>query len=153
MVEFLIKSYEELSLDDLYNLLQLRSEIFVVEQNCAFQDMDGLDRKSLHVLGYKDNQLVAYSRLFKPEDYFEFASIGRVVVKEGERHSGLGQKLMKISIQEIKKRFNQSVIKLSSQCYITKFYRSVGFREIGEIYLEDNIPHISMIYDCNHSAY
>lgn len=145
MLKITTKTYTELSLDELYSLLQLRSAVFVVEQNCVYQDLDGKDKKALHVLGYKNNRLVAYTRIFKPGDYFEYASIGRVLVIEEERHHKYGYDIMNASINVIKDRFETSTIKLSAQTYLKRFYNNLGFEAVGEGYLEDEIPHIAMI--------
>jgi len=140
-----IKSFQELSTIELYNILQLRSEVFVVEQDCVYQDIDGKDDKALHIVGMVENELVAYTRCFKPGDYFKEASIGRVVVKESQRKFKRGNQLMNSSIEAIEKHYNTTTIKISAQCYLNKFYTNLGFNAIGEEYLEDGIPHITMI--------
>lgn len=140
-----IKNFEELDLTELYKMLRLRSEVFVVEQNCVYQDIDGKDEKALHILGFEDGELVAYTRCFKPGDYFDHASIGRVIVKENYRKSGYGHQIMKASVKEIEERYQTSAIKLSAQQYLTRFYEDHGFKQTGEGYLEDGIPHIAMI--------
>ncbi len=145
MLEIEVKSYEKLSKSELYDLLQLRSEVFVVEQDCVYQDIDGKDQKALHVLGYKDSLLIAYTRIFQPGDYFEEASIGRVVVKKNERMHQYGYDIMNASIQAIEDHYNQSEIRISAQTYLKQFYNQLNFKEIGEEYLEDGIPHINMI--------
>jgi len=145
MLSIIIKTFEELTNQELYSILQLRSEIFVVEQNCAYQDLDGKDQTALHVLGIKNERIVAYTRIFKPGSYFEFASIGRVIVAKNERQHKYGYDIMKASVEAIKNHFNQTKIKLSAQCYLKKFYNNLGFYEVGEEYLEDGIPHVSMI--------
>ena len=144
MLEIKIKTFDELQTQELYDLLQIRSEVFVVEQDCVYQDIDGKDQKALHVLGYYQNQLVAYTRLFKPGDYFEYSSIGRVVVKESFRQFGFGKDIMKASIKVIEEDFKWKVIKISAQCYLKKFYNELGFIEEGDTYLEDGIPHMAM---------
>lgn len=144
MIQFKIKPFPELSTNELYEMLQLRSEVFVVEQNCVYQDIDGKDQKAIHVLGYSDGILVAYSRLFKPKDYFEYASIGRVIVKESYRDKKLGHELMRVSIDAITTLFQETKITISAQLYLQKFYESHGFVVVGESYLEDDIPHIEM---------
>jgi ElaA protein len=143
-MNFIIKSFSELTTSELYQILQLRSEVFVVEQDCVYQDIDFKDQKALHVLGYKNNTIIAYTRIFKPGDYFENASIGRVVVKQLERKYGYGHELMKVSIEAIKDAFHQEKITISAQLYLKKFYESHGFIQVGETYLEDGIPHIRM---------
>ena len=144
-MEFFIKEFYQLSLDELYRILQLRSEIFVVEQDCVYQDLDFKDQKSLHVFGVKNNQIIAYTRIFKPGDYFKEASIGRVVVDKKERKHHYGHDLMKASIKAVKKHFNVDEITISAQVYLKKFYESHGFHKVGEEYLEDGIPHIEML--------
>lgn len=145
MIEIKVKSFEQLTKQELYNLLQLRSEIFVVEQDCVYQDLDGKDEKSLHVLGFKNEKIIAYTRVFKPGDYFEEASIGRVVVAKNERQHKYGYDIMEASIETIKSHFKTDKIKISAQCYLSKFYTNLGFKNIGETYLEDGIPHVAMI--------
>ncbi|WBU90650.1 GNAT family N-acetyltransferase [Cellulophaga omnivescoria] len=139
-----VKSFNELTTKDLYAVLQLRSEIFVVEQNCVYQDIDGKDFKALHVLGFKNNELVAYTRIFKPGDYFNDASIGRVVVKKSERKHKYGYAIMEASITAVKSYLQQTTIKISAQKYLLKFYNNLGFKEEGAEYLEDGIPHMVM---------
>lgn len=145
MLTIKIKSFNELTIIELYTLLQLRSEVFVVEQNCVYQDIDGKDKDALHVLGYKNNNLVAYTRIFKSGDYFKNASIGRVVVAKGERKHKYGYDIMETSIKAIKDLFKETKIKLSAQTYLKQFYNNLGFKEEGEEYLEDGIPHIVMV--------
>ncbi|WP_026836854.1 GNAT family N-acetyltransferase [Gillisia sp. JM1] len=140
-----VKTFQELSLKELYEVLALRSEVFVVEQDCIYQDIDGKDQKALHILGYKDEQLVAYTRCFKKGDYFDEASIGRVLVKENHRKHAYGHIIFEASVKEIKSRYNSEIIKISAQKYLIKFYESHGFKQIGEGYLEDGIPHIEML--------
>lgn len=145
MIDIQVKTFSELSTIELYNLLQLRSEVFVVEQDCVYQDIDGKDQNSLHVIGFKNNNVVAYTRVFKPGDYFEYASIGRVVVAADERQHKYGYDIMNASIEAIKIHYNEDCIKISAQTYLKRFYNNLGFKEIGEEYLEDGIPHIAMI--------
>ncbi len=140
-----IKNFKELTTKELYKILQLRSEVFVVEQDCVYQDIDGKDQKGLHVMGWKEEELVAYTRCFKPGVYFPQAAIGRVIVKENYRKYGYGHQIMKASISEIESRYNTSEIKLSAQQYLIKFYEFHQFATTGEGYLEDGIPHIAMI--------
>lgn len=138
-----IKSFNEFSIEELYAVLRLRSEVFVVEQNCVYQDMDGKDQKATHILGYEKDQLVAYTRFFKPGDYFEQSSIGRVVVSPQHRGKSYGQEIMKASIAFAKAE-NFPSVKISAQCYLDKFYTDLGFISTGEKYLEDGIPHQAM---------
>tara|TARA_R110001583_G_scaffold29811_4_gene103849 strand:- start:1400 stop:1852 length:453 start_codon:yes stop_codon:yes gene_type:complete len=145
MIQTQVKTFSELSLKELYRILQLRSEVFVVEQDCVYQDIDGKDEKSLHVLGIKNNQIIAYTRIFKPGDYFKESSIGRVVVAKNERQYKYGYDIMKASINAIKDYYGETKIKISAQIYLKNFYNNLGFHEVGEAYLEDGIPHIAMI--------
>jgi ElaA protein len=145
MLDIYVKTFNQLSLDELYYLLQLRSQVFVVEQDCVYQDIDGKDKKALHVIGKKDNTIIAYSRIFKPGDYFKDASIGRVVVAENFRHLKYGHQLMVASIKAVETSFSSKKIKISAQKHLENFYNNLGFITSGEPYLEDGIPHIAMI--------
>lgn len=145
MIQIYIKNYNELTTEELYSLLQLRSQVFVVEQNCVYQDIDGKDQKSLHVLGKKDNVIVAYSRIFKKGDYFKESSIGRVVVDKNSRHLQYGSQIMQASIEAIQNTFDTKIIKISAQLYLENFYTGFGFKPTGNSYLEDGIPHVAMI--------
>ncbi|RKE98783.1 GNAT family N-acetyltransferase [Ichthyenterobacterium magnum] len=145
MIHITTKYFSELTTQELYDLLQLRSEVFVVEQDCVYQDIDGKDHKALHILGYKNNNLVAYTRVFKPGDYFKKSSIGRVVVAESERKYKYGYDIMKASVKAIKDYYNETDIKISAQTYLKRFYNNLDFFETGEEYLEDGIPHVAMI--------
>jgi len=138
-------SFTGFTVKELYEVLQLRSEVFVVEQDCVYQDIDFKDQKALHVLGYKNERLVAYTRIFKPGDYFDEASIGRVVVQQNERKYGYGHDLIKESINVIETQLGTNIIHISAQTYLEKFYNTHGFEQNGEGYLEDGIPHIKMI--------
>ena len=145
MIEIKVKRFEELTLNELYSLLQLRMEVFCVEQNCVYQDIDGKDKKALHVLGFKEGNLIAYTRLFAPGEYFDIANIGRVVVAKNERKHKYGYDIMEASLLAIKDYYNESTVKVSAQSYLKGFYNNLGFIEIGEEYLEDGIPHTAMI--------
>jgi ElaA protein len=146
-IKWQIKRFKELSSVELYSMLQLRSEVFVVEQNCVYQDIDGKDEKAIHLLGVFENKIVAYARLFKPSDYFENASIGRVVIQPNYRDKKWGHELMQNAIQGIKTYFNETKITISAQLYLKKFYETNGFVQTSEMYLEDDIPHIEMKRD------
>ncbi|TVZ52631.1 GNAT family N-acetyltransferase [Dokdonia sp. Hel_I_53] len=144
-LDFKIKKFEFLSIKELYALLQLRAEVFIVEQDCVYQDIDYKDQDAIHILGYKDDELVAYTRIFKSGLYFDKASIGRVLVKQKERNHAYGYDLMEASIQCIYDFYEEQPIKISAQTYLKKFYNNLGFYEVGKEYLEDGIPHIGMI--------
>ena len=142
---FTIKKFNELSTHELYTVLQLRAEVFVVEQDCVYQDLDNKDLDAYHVLGVLDTKIVAYARIFKPGDYFLESSIGRIVVKKEFRKFQYGYKLVVNSIQFIENNLQQNKILISAQSYLSKFYNSLGFTQVGEEYLEDGIPHIKML--------
>ena len=142
---FIIKRFNELSTQELYTVLQLRAEVFVVEQDCVYQDLDNKDLDAYHVLGVLDTKIVAYARIFKPGDYFLESSIGRIVVKKEFRKFQYGYQLVVNSIQFIENNLQQNTILISAQSYLTKFYNSLGFIRVGEEYLEDGIPHIKML--------
>lgn len=143
-LEWKIRRFETLTTVELYDLLQLRSEVFVVEQNCIYQDIDCKDQKALHLIGDDNGQIVAYARLFKRNDYFEEASIGRVVVKPTYREKKIGHILMREAIYFMKHQLGETKITISAQLYLKGFYESHGFIQTSEMYLEDDIPHIEM---------
>ena len=145
MLETTIKKFEALTTNELYVILKLRSEVFVVEQDCVYQDLDDKDKKALHVIGWFDSTIVAYTRVFDINLYFDEASIGRVVVNQKYRSKGFGKDIMEASIIAIKSHYNQTKIKISAQTYLIKFYNELGFKEQGKPYLEDGIPHTVMI--------
>lgn len=140
-----VKNFYQLDTYQLYDILQLRTQVFVVEQDCVYQDLDGKDQKALHIVGLLEDKVVAYTRCFKPGDYFKEAAIGRVVVDENHRKDGYGHQIMKASVAAIAAHYQTKTIKLSAQTYLIDFYKSHGFEPVGETYLEDGIPHIAMI--------
>lgn len=144
-MEIDIKYFDELSTTELYEILRLRSEVFVVEQDCVYQDVDNKDMKALHIIGKSEGKIVAYARCFKPGDYFEEAAIGRVIVDYNHRKHGYGHEITDAAILAIKERFDTERIKLSGQTYLVIFYESHGFKTVGDRYMEDGIPHIAMV--------
>jgi len=143
---WILKPFPDLTTPELYALLQLRSEVFVVEQTCAFQDIDGQDQLAWHLLGYAPTgELAAYTRLFKAGISYPEASIGRVVVSPRFRRYGLGRELLHQSIAAVGRLFGEQPIQIGAQLYLQAFYESFGFRQVGEGYLEDGIPHIHMV--------
>ena len=143
------KTFFELNNQELYQILRLRSEVFVVEQDCVYQDLDNKDQISIHIFQKKKNVIVAYTRIFKSGDYYKNASIGRVVVLKKYRGKELGKKIMIYSIEYIKNKLKENIIELSAQKYLDKFYKDLGFYKIGKDYLEDGIPHQRMIKEIN----
>jgi len=143
-IEWKIRRFEALSVKEMYSVLQLRSKVFIVEQNCIYQDVDGKDYKALHLIGEYDGKIVAYARLFKSGDYFENASIGRVVIDFDYRDKKWGYDLMREAITGIQHHFGETKITISAQLYLQQFYENNGFVKTSEMYLEDDIPHIEM---------
>lgn len=139
--------FYRLNLDEIYAIMALRQEVFVVEQNCPYLDADGKDQDAWHVMGWdEDGDLVAYTRLLpKGISYENYAAIGRVVSSSKVRGKGAGKEIMNATIEWSKKLLAEQKIKISAQVYALDFYRNLGFEEVGEEYLEDDIPHMSMI--------
>ena len=146
-MNFEFKPFAELTNEELYDILKLRSEIFVVEQNCVYNDIDGLDKQAIHQFMRKNGELVAYSRLLQAGTRFPEYSIGRVVVKESERGTGLGIQMMEEAKNFILKEWKASHIKISAQRYLQKFYENLGFKVVSDMYLEDGIPHYGMLLE------
>lgn len=139
-----IKPFEKLTNIELYAIMHLRSKVFVVEQNCVYQDLDNKDQKALHLLGEFDGKIVCYARLFKSGDYFENASIGRVVIDPDYRNKHWGYELMQQAIAGILDQFQETKITISAQLYLQQFYENNGFIKTSDVYLEDDIEHIEM---------
>ncbi len=144
-MKIVLKHFHELTIQELYNILQLRSEVFVVEQNCIYQDIDGKDQKAVHIFIKENKDVLAYSRVFNEGEYFENPSIGRVVVKKEKRGTELGKKIMVEGAKYIKETFTNKKIEISAQKYLKDFYSELGYEFTGNEYLEDGIPHIRMI--------
>ncbi len=140
-----IKSFDELTNHEMYNMLRLRSDVFVVEQNCPYLDLDNKDQKGFHLLYYVDNELAGVTRLLPKGVSYDEVSIGRVVIAKSHRGLGLGVKLMEASIEGCEEKFGKGPIRISAQYHLSKFYQSLGFVEQGEVYDEDGIPHIGML--------
>lgn len=144
-INWVCRPFNELSVKELYALLQLRSEVFVVEQNCVFQDMDNKDQLSCHLMGWQGDLLASYTRLVPAGISFEEMSIGRVVTSPKMRKSGAGRLLMQKSIETCYQLFGKGPIRIGAQLYLKRFYESFGFQQTSEIYLEDGIEHIEML--------
>jgi ElaA protein len=138
-----VKAWDQLSRKEINDIFSLRSEVFVVEQECIYQDIDGKDEKADHVLLIINNQLVGYTRVFNENIYFKEASFGRAVVKKNYRGEGYGHLLVEKSLEHLKTN-KQSPIKISAQSHLKEFYSSHGFVAKGEEYMEDGIPHTAM---------
>ena len=144
-ITFYTKVFETLTCTELYEFLQLRSEIFVVEQNCPYQDLDNVDLYCTHVMGYYENKLIAYGRIVPPKVKYSDASLGRIVVKKEYRKHKLGKKLIEFILSELKMKFPNEKIRISAQSYLLDFYKDFGFIQVSEEYLEDAIPHCEMV--------
>ena len=145
MINWVLKKFDDLTPRELYAILQLRNEVFVVEQNCVFQDADDKDQECFHYMGWKDSYLSAYVRIVPPGIAYEYPSIGRVVNSPKARGTGIGKELMHTAIIKTHELFGNTSIKIGAQLYLKKFYESLGFKQTGEIYLEDGIEHIEMM--------
>ena len=143
-MEWSLKKFHELTLDELYSVLQLRSKVFIVEQNCIYNDVDGKDQVAWHLIGTEEGNLIAYTRILPPGVVYADPAIGRVVTSTSKRSSGLGRELMNRSIEHCEKLFGNTSITLSAQAHLKKFYESLGFFVVGDEYLDDGIPHIEM---------
>ena len=139
------KAFNNLTPVELYQIMRLRSEVFVVEQNCVFLDADNKDQQCLHLMGWIENDLVAYTRLAPPGYIYREPSIGRVVTSPSYRKNKIGYALMEKSIEHCRKLFGNAAIKIGAQYYLKNFYASLGFKQISDIYLEDGIEHIYML--------
>jgi ElaA protein len=144
-IHWTLKKFEDLTPYQLYAILQLRNEVFVVEQNCVFQDADNKDQDSYHLMGFNGNKLIAYSRLVPAGKTYEQVSIGRVVTFPSVRRSGAGKELMKQSIDAVYNLFGIQPIKIGAQLYLKQFYSLFGFDQVSGVYIEDGIEHIYMI--------
>ena len=139
-----LKKFDDLSSMDLYNIMQLRNEVFVVEQHCVYQDADNKDQSSHHLMGLAESKLIAYARLIPPSLVYPEPSIGRGVTSSSLRRMGLGMELMQRAIQAIYELYGKGTIRIGAQLYLKSFYNSLGFNPTGDVYLEDGIKHIEM---------
>ena len=141
-----IKAFDQLSLQELYTILTLRTNVFVVEQACPYPEVDGKDPNCLHLLGTINGELVAYLRILPAGLRYDEVSIGRVVIKPSHRGKGLGRLMMEQAIHCITNEWKESQIIIGAQAYLEKFYQSLGFEPVSEVYLEDDIQHLDMLY-------
>ena len=149
-IDWKYKQFSDLTPDELYTILRLRNEVFVVEQNCVFQDADNKDQLSHHVMGWNNDLLVAYARLVPAGISYSEPSIGRVVTSPGARSLGMGKELMQRAINILYATWGKTNIKIGAQLYLEQFYNSFGFQRTSEIYLEDGIDHIEMVLQNSH---
>jgi len=141
------KTFEKLTTNQLYSILELRSEVFIVEQNCVYQDVDGKDKKSFHLMAWNRDELVAYTRIVPPGISFNEASIGRVITSHRYRGLGIGVTLLEKSIHHTLESYQTNQIRIGAQLYLKKFYEGFGFIAQGLEFLEDGIPHIEMLLE------
>jgi ElaA protein len=142
-----IKRFDELTINELYEILKLRAEVFVVEQECAYQDIDNKDRHCYHLMNWDDGELVGYARIVDKEISYDVPAIGRVITAMGHRGRGIASEIVEWARDFILGELDEDEIRLSAQAHLVDFYGRAGFRAIGEGYLEDGIPHIEMVYE------
>ena len=140
-----IKPFAKLSTEELYQILKIRQEVFIVEQTCYYLDADGYDQQAVHIWAEKEGEILAYSRVFEPGIKYKEASIGRVLTNPNYRKNKLGKILIRFSINTIEARFRTQSIRISAQDYLLHFYSEFGFQDTGKKYLEDDIPHTEMV--------
>ena len=140
-------SFDDLRVSELYEVLRLRSEVFVVEQQCVFQDLDGLDHQAMHLLGVQGGELQAYARCFEPGVKFAEASIGRVLVRTAARGTGLGHVLLEQAVLATAQVWGPQAIRVGAQAHLASYYAKHGFKDVGKPYMEDGIPHLEMLRD------
>ncbi|MEJ8554818.1 GNAT family N-acetyltransferase [Tepidibacter sp. Z1-5] len=143
---WVLKKFEELKIEELYKILQVRSEVFVLEQQCLYQDCDGKDEKSYHLFLEDNGEILSYLRIILRGISYDEVSIGRVLVAKDRRKKGLAREMMLIAINFIERKLNEQSIRISAQMYLVDFYKSFGFKEVSDVYLEDGIEHVEMLY-------
>jgi len=144
-MKIVFKTFPELSNHELYSILRLRAEVFVVEQDCVYQDVDGRDQDAWHLLGFAGDDLAAYTRILKPGAQHNEAAVGRVVTSPNYRGKKLGKQIFAASILEAQRLFPKQPLRIMAQCYLIKFYEAFGFEVEGDEFLEDGIPHVEML--------
>ena len=144
-IDWKIKTFSELTTVELYEIIKARVNVFVVEQDCPYPDLDDCDQKAIHLWAEKEGEVLAYCRIFDQGIKYSETSIGRVVTTENGRGKGLGKQLISYAIDIIENRLRTSEVRISAQDYLLKFYSDFGFRDTGKKYLEDNIPHTEML--------
>ena len=145
--DWLTLTWHELGIDRLYRIMQLRQEVFVVEQNCVYRDLDGLDMQALHMLCLSEGSLLAYQRCLPPGSSYQESSLGRVIVAPEARGEQLGRELVRRGIECNREQWPGAAIRIGAQAHLVDFYASLGFETSGAPYVEDGIPHIEMLLD------
>jgi ElaA protein len=146
MLNWELKKFNELIVEEIYKILEIRNEVFIVGQNCAYQDCDGKDKNAYHLYLQDNDEIIAYLRILKKGVSFEEIAIGRVLVHNNYRGKGIAREMMLKAINFIELELNEKEIKIQAQAYLVNFYKSLGFKETSNEYLEDNIPHVDMLY-------
>lgn len=145
-MNWIIKKFEDLNCKELYKILALRNEVFIVEQKCAYQDCDGKDIFAHHLFLEDEGEIAAYLRIIEKGISFGEVSLGRLLVRSRYRRKGIAREIMEKAIKFVEEELKEYEIRISAQTYLINFYRSLGFRKVSEVYLEDEIPHIEMLY-------
>ncbi len=145
-MEWKLKKFEELTIGELYEILELRNAVFIVEQECPYQDCDGNDKNSYHLFLEDNDNIIAYSRILKKGVSYDEISIGRVVVNKSYRGKSIARELLTRGIEFVKETLKETEIRIGAQAYLTDFYGSLGFKAVSDEYLEDGIPHVEMLY-------
>lgn len=145
-MNWIVKSFSELTTEELYEILKLRNDVFIVEQNCPYLDIDGKDKESYHLFLKDRNKIVAYLRILKKGVSYKEPSIGRVLVKNDYRRKSISREMLLKGISFIENNLKEKEIKIQAESYLENFYSSLGFKKLSDSYLLDNIPHIDMIY-------
>ncbi len=148
-MQWKIKTFNELTTAELYEILRIRAEVFVVEQTCVYQDLDLKDKRAYHVFAEENGEVIAYLRILEKGVSYHEISIGRVLVKEEYRGRGLARELMQRAISFVEEALKEKEIRISAQKYLLKFYESLGFTAVSEVYLEDGIEHVEMLYNAD----
>lgn len=146
-MDWFLKEFDELSIDELYEILKLRAEVFVVEQDCAYNDLDDRDQMALHLFLKNDDEIIAVSRILPENVAFEDMAIGRVIVKKEYRGQGIAKKIMQKAVDYIINDLKKDKIRLSGQAYLVRFYEDLGFKKVSDVYLEDGIDHFEFLYE------
>lgn len=141
-----LKKFKELKVEEIYKILEIRNKVFIVEQQCAYQDCDGKDENAYHLYLQDNDKIIAYLRILKKGVSYDEISIGRVLVNKNYRGKGISREMMLKAMNFIELNLNEKEIKIQAQAYLINFYKSLGFKEVSDEYLEDNIPHIDMLY-------
>lgn len=147
-MEWKLKKFDELTTEELYGILKLRVEIFVVEQDCAYQDLDDKDQCTYHLFLEDEDEIIAVLRILPENVAFEDMAIGRIVVRKSHRGQGIARAMMKMAMDFIVKDLGKRRIRLSGQAYLVDFYNGLGFKRVSDEYLEDGIPHFEFLFEC-----